>query len=224
MVHYLVGILLRPAGSDELRRLFDDDTQIRGESRLLRSGPPCELSNDEMEELSDRDRTISLVAVDLTSGQYIAHASAHSRTTVARGRRATIELVLTHPQFEGRGVGMCVMIDLLRLVQRRWKARVIELTSEIGRESARGLYGRLGFEQRGSDRFVLPLGDEPWVPPESCQLNVDARNLRGIGSAAALEGEFAQQVADICCGVRGAGLYGHFIAITPIVAYAYKER
>ncbi len=223
MVDFLVGILLQPSASAEVDGLFREDMELRAVDALLRSGPPYELTVSEQSELDDSDRTLTAVAVDLVTGTYIGHASAHSRTTRPRGRHASIEAVLTHPHFEGRGVGLRVMIDLMQHVQERWIVRGFDLVSEVHREGAREMYRRLGFVQRGEDRFILRMGEGLWQPPERYQKGFFTRYLGHLDSAGSLEGNFHQQMGNICCGMPGAG-FAKFSVIRPIAAYSYRTR
>lgn len=162
---YLIGTLNKPGHSRQLRDLFEADMLVNGASALLRGSGPCELSDLELAELSNPQRVITLVAVDLSSGKMIGHVCANLFTTFARGNGAHVDLVVTHPGFLGRGVGKSLMIALLQRVQAQWRVRSVTLTSAADREVARSMYTKLGFEPKGSDRFELMLESECWSPP-----------------------------------------------------------
>lgn len=159
---YLIGALNNPGRSLELQELFLEDMRINGVNALLRSSGPYNLNPLELAELSNPQRVITLVAVDLSSQRMISHVSASRLTSVARGSSAHVDLVVTHPEFLGRGVGKSLMIALLQRVQAQWHTRRVTLTSASDRLVARSMYEKLGFGLKGSDRFELAEGSGLW--------------------------------------------------------------
>lgn len=155
MIPAIVVTEARRGEHDEINRLYLLDMELRGPAALLRSGPPVQLTSWQMEVLYSVDHTVRCVARDLETGTMIGHASAHYTVHGARGSVATVEEVVTHPDFENRGVGRAVMTSLMRYVFEDWRCVRIDLVSEPLRVAARAMYASLGFvQQLHSDRFV----------------------------------------------------------------------
>lgn len=155
MIPAIAVMEARRAEHGEINRLYMLDMERRGPAALLRSGPPVDLTRWQMEVLYHVDHTVRCVARDLESGTMIGHASAHHTVHGARGSVATVEEVVTHPDFDGRGVARAVMTSLMRYVFEEWRCVRIDLVSEPHRVAARAMYASLGFvQQPETDRFV----------------------------------------------------------------------
>lgn len=165
---FLVGILQDPGGSLALRTLLEAEQVVRQEGALLRSGPAVNLTEDEQQTLGDGACVLAIVAVDLYTEKIIGHASVHLITTFAGGAKLHIEDVVTHPDYERRGVGKAVMTVALQEGQQRWRARKATLTSNASRVAARSLYTALGFESYDTT-FTLTFGEGSWRPPGEVQ-------------------------------------------------------
>lgn len=222
---FLVGQLLDPASSDKLRTLFQEDRKDDGTQSLL-SSDPIRLDGFEAGELKDPSRTITMVGVDLLTGAYVGHASIHRMTTVAKGTIGHVELVVTHPAFRGRGIGVKLMIALVQEAQRHWlTVHAVKLTSRVGRETARGMYERLGFTLHGTERFSLELGDELWMPANGATMDAMPEfafdGLGRVSNEQPADIAFAIQRVRFFAGSNGAQ-FGR--VLVPIAVCQYKER
>lgn len=219
---FVVGILLNPGGSVDLGKLLETERIVRREDALLRSGPAVELTEEEQQTLADDACTLAIVAVDLQTRKMIGHASVHRITTVARGAKLHVEDVVTHPDYERRGVGKAVMTVALQEGRRRWRARKATLTSNATRVSARGLYAVLGFELHGTNTFALTFGDGYWRPPEEVQL----RHWSGVdreehGAFWHMGPVMQDAVARICSGTPRRS--ADWTIVQPVGVYKYKD-
>ena len=157
-----------------LRALFDRDRAAGGEDVLLRSGDLYDLDPDEVADLEDGTRTVTILAIDVASGDVIGHVSMHRKTTIARGTTAHVELMVVDPRFRGLGVSRPLLVSAIRRAAKDWNTvRAVTLTSEPQRERARALYTALGFVPRNGNEFKLMLDKYPWRPAGG-EVGVDA--------------------------------------------------
>ena len=219
---FVVGVLQNPAGNREVDELMEIDRLMRREGALLRSSPAVDLISAEQEALNDRNWSLCIVAVDLASGRYIGYMSVHRIVTRGRGTKVEIEEVVTHPEFEGRGVGKATMAVALQEGRGRWGAQKATLTSRANRAAARGLYAVFGFEEQGEGPFVLRFGDGYWRPPKAAH----PRLLSGVGreddgSFWHMGREMRSAVSQICAGTRAS--MAPWTIIEPTGVYKYKD-
>ncbi|CAN5564350.1 GNAT family N-acetyltransferase [soil metagenome] len=59
-------------------------------------------------------------------------------------RRAVVEAMFVHPDYQGRGIGRALM-EAAIAQGREWKCGAVELTSNKVRKEAHAFYGKLGF-------------------------------------------------------------------------------
>ena len=220
---FVVGVLQKPAESREVRELVEIDRLVRREDALLRSGPAVDLGVAEMAGINDPNWCMGIVAVDLQSRRYVGYMSVHRMVTLCRGAKIEIEEVVSHPEFDGRGVGKAVMAVALQESHGRWGARKATLTSRASRVAARGLYAAFGFKQQGEgDQFVLKFDDGHWAPPESARprlwSDVD-REEHGAFWHMGREMQYA--VSQICAGTLAS--MSSWNIIEPIGVYRYKD-
>lgn len=160
---YLLAAALRVTTYPGLFDLFARDRDSGDGDALLRSGNPYVLDRVEINDLEDPMRTITVLAIDLASGDVVGHVSMHRKTTIARGTTAHVELMLVDPRFRGRGIARPLLMSAIRRAARDWRTvRAVTLTSEPQRVRARALYTSLGFEHRSGDDFRLLLDRYPW--------------------------------------------------------------
>lgn len=183
---FLIGTARDPIRNQGLHELLLADSKSDREDKLLRNGPPRQLSREEAIDLRNPRRALSFVAIDLTSGATVCHLSMHRKTTLLEGGSAGVDLVVTHPEFTGKRVALRVMICAILNVQRSWKPlRSVTLTSNERRVAARTMYEKLGFQLRGIDRFILELDPDPnvrWTPPgivPDCIASLDQKVIYG---------------------------------------------
>ncbi len=74
------------------------------------------------------------------------------------GTIGTIESIVAHESFRGRGLGRGIMEDLIRVAKERG-LKQLELTSNKSREAAHGLYKSLGFEIVGTKQKYDEAGN-----------------------------------------------------------------
>lgn len=72
-------------------------------------------------------------------------------------RRAVVEAMFVHPDYQGRGIGGALMQAAVAQ-GREWGCRAVELTSNKVRKEAHGFYGKLGFKAT-HEGFKLELGN-----------------------------------------------------------------
>ncbi len=145
-----------------IEALYDRDRVRRGDGALWCDGAPVKLSGHELRALWNTDTTIRVIAQEVrkTKSVIIGHASLHYRVLPRMGGIATVEDVVTDPDFEGRGVARGVMSSALRFAFDAWFCRCVELVCVPERERARRLYLSLGFVQHtNTDRFTLTALD-----------------------------------------------------------------
>jgi ribosomal protein S18 acetylase RimI-like enzyme len=110
-------------------------------------------------QLSDLDRIVNSSAITLfvaTDNGEIVGSLTLAMFPTPTGRRAWIEDVVVDESSRGAGVGEA-LIGAAISEARRCVARSIDLTSRPDRESANGLYQKLGFVQRETNvyRFLV---------------------------------------------------------------------
>lgn len=219
---FVVGILQDPAGNREVRELMEYERMARKENALLRSGPPVVLSALEWSALNDRNWSMCIAAVDLASGRYVGYMSVHRIVTRGRGTKIEIEEVVTHPEFDGRGVGKAVMAVALQEGRGRWGAQRATLTSRANRTAARGLYSVFGFQEQGEGPFVLRLGDGYWRPPEAARPRLwSGVGREDNGAFWHMGREMQNAVSRICTGTLTS--MAPWTIIEPIGVYKYKN-
>lgn len=171
---FLLGYAYHPITYIGLPQLFERDRDAGGEDILLGSGDLCYLDSDEIADLEDGTRALTVLAIDVVSGDVIGHVSMHRKTTFARGTSAHVELMVVDPRFRGRGISRPLLVSAIRRAARDWRTvRAVTLTSRPKRERARALYAALGFKPRSGDEFKLALGSYPWRP-EDGEVGIDA--------------------------------------------------
>lgn len=202
---FLVG---HHAGSHpEISRLFEVDRAARGADALLRSGPAVPLTKEETATLSDPALSCCCVAASLETRRIIGYVSAHKVVTRARGARAQMEEAVVDPLMCGKGGGKAMMVALMDHMRDVWKVRRAVLTSDPSRETARALYAKLGFVQKGDRCFSLQFPDSGrWMPttcspPRYC-CGVDRRNRRAFWY---MTNDKQRAVSYICSGDETAG-------------------
>lgn len=158
---FMIGRVKHPAALAGLRELFMVDMAARGDGALLRSGAPVRLTGDEVADLQDPSTT-TFIAYDFAADVVIGHVSLHRVTTLPRGRTAEVDMVVTRPGYDRRGIGQAVMEIAIREAQHELKCRGLFLNSNPIRQAARSLYVKLGFTLRSGNRFELSL---PWQRP-----------------------------------------------------------
>jgi ribosomal protein S18 acetylase RimI-like enzyme len=112
-------------------------------------------------EISDLERIIESSCITLfvaTDNSEVVGSLTLAMFPIPTGRRAWIEDVVVDASSRGAGVGEA-LIGAAIDEARRSNARSIDLTSRPGRESANGLYQRLGFVQRETNVFRYSLED-----------------------------------------------------------------
>ncbi len=72
------------------------------------------------------------------------------------GKMGEIEDGVVDEEYRGRGFGREIVEALISLAKEK-KLKRIQLTSNPRRETARALYGKLGFEMRDTNVFVLNI-------------------------------------------------------------------
>ena len=217
---FLVGILQDPAGSQELAELFEADRRERGEGALLRSGPAATLTPRERDALNDQTSTLCFVAIDLATGEYIGYLSAHLVTTRTRGSKVWIEDVVTHPKWEGRGVGKALMVIALLKACKHWRARKAVLTSRSDRFAARDLYCKLGFQQKGEDQFELTFDHlGRWSPPAAAKL----RYWGSPDEGDIISVPMRHAIMRICAGEENHSSWGTWTVVAPLGVIRYKD-
>lgn len=219
---FVAGILRDPAGNREVRELMENERMARKEHALLRSGPPVALSAFEREALNDHNWSLCIAAVDLATGRYIGYTSAHRIVTRGRGTKVEIEEVVSHPEFDGRGVGKAIMAVALQEGRGRWGAQKATLTSRANRIAARGLYSVFGFEEQGEGPFVLKFGNGYWRPPEAARPRLwSGVDREDNGAFWHMGREMRNAVSQICAGSLAS--MAPWTIIEPIGVYKYKD-
>lgn len=219
---FVVGVLRDPANNRDVRELMENERMARKEGALLRSGPPVVLSAPEREALNDQSWNRCIIAVDLASERYVGYMSVHRIVTRGRGTKAEVEEVVTHPEFDGRGVGKAIMAVALREGRVRWGARKATLTSRANRVAARGLYSVFGFEEQGEGPFVLKFGDGYWRPPEGAHPRLwSGVDREEHGAFWHMGREMQNAVSRICAGSLAS--MAPWSIIEPIGVYKYKD-
>lgn len=219
---FVVGILRDPAGNREVRELMENERMARKENALLRSGPPVVLSASEREALNDWNWSLCIAAVDLASGRYAGYMSAHRIVTRGRGTKIEVEEVVSHPEFDGRGVGKAIMTVALQEGRGRWGAQKATLTSRPNRIAARGLYSIFGFEEQGEGLFALQFGAGYWHPPEAARPRLWSGVSREVrGAFWHMGSEMRNAVSQICAGSLES--MSPWTIIEPIGVYKYKD-
>lgn len=219
---FVVGILRDPAGNRDVRELMEYERLARREHALLRSGPPVDLSSAEREAINDQNWSRCIIAVDLVSERYIGYMSVHRIVTRGRGTKVEIEEVVSHPEFDGRGVGKAIMAVALQEGRVRWGAQKATLTSRASRVAARGLYSAFGFEEQGEGPFVLKFGDGYWRPPECARPRLwSGVDREEHGAFWHMGREMQNAVSRICAGSLAS--MAPWTIIEPIGVYKYKD-
>jgi ribosomal protein S18 acetylase RimI-like enzyme len=83
---------------------------------------------------------------------------------IPTGVRAWIEDVVVDEAARGKGVGMALTLEAIRLAQAAG-AKTVDLTSRPSREAAGGLYEKAGFVPRNTRvyRYTLPKSPPPGI-------------------------------------------------------------
>ncbi len=76
--------------------------------------------------------------------------------TAVNGYVGSIENVIVHEAYRGKGFGRKIMRELLDIAKKE-KLKHVSLTSNPDRTAARNLYRSLGFQLWDTGYFVLPL-------------------------------------------------------------------
>jgi ribosomal protein S18 acetylase RimI-like enzyme len=70
------------------------------------------------------------------------------------GRRGYLQRLAVHPDAQGRGLGLLLVVDGLRWL-RRWRADRVMVNTQLANERALALYERVGFRRESSGLSVL---------------------------------------------------------------------
>ena len=92
----------------------------------------------------------------LRDGGKIAGCATLCVFTSPTGRKASIEDVVVHSSFRGRGFGRLLMEHVLQEARREAPLEV-HLTSRPSRVAANALYRSLGFTRRDTNAYVMVL-------------------------------------------------------------------
>lgn len=225
---FLVGFLVgRRAGNHpEISQLFEIDRAACGADALLRSGPAVTLTKEETAALSDPAWSCCCVAASLETRRIIGYVSAHKVVTRARGAKAQMEEAVVSPLMCGKGVGKAMMVALMDHVRDVWKVRRAVLTSDPSRETARALYAKLGFVQKGDQNFSLQFPSSGSWLPSGCNR---PRYCCGVdrepgGAFWHMTDKMRRAVSDICSGDESAGWGSEpWTIINPVGIYYYKD-
>jgi ribosomal protein S18 acetylase RimI-like enzyme len=119
--------------------------------QLSTSAPPLEFAD--LERITSSSAITLFVATD--NGEVVGSLTL-AMFPIPTGLRAWIEDVVVDRSSRGAGVGEALIGAAIKEA-RRSNARSIDLTSRPDRESANGLYQKLGFVQRETNvyRFVV---------------------------------------------------------------------
>jgi ribosomal protein S18 acetylase RimI-like enzyme len=98
---------------------------------------------------------VRLLVARTADGQIVGTATVSAYRTPTR-RRAQIDDVVVDGGARGRGVGLALTVEAIRLA-RELGAEQVELTSAPQREAANRLYQRLGFQHRETNVYRLTL-------------------------------------------------------------------
>lgn len=72
------------------------------------------------------------------------------------GRKASIEDVVVHPHYQGKGLGRA-MVDELIACSHQWGPITLQLTSRPSRQAANALYRKMGFTQKETNFYVMKI-------------------------------------------------------------------
>lgn len=70
------------------------------------------------------------------------------------GRKASIEDVVIHPDYQGKGLGRLLMQEVLSAA-RELSPLTLQLTSRPSRIAANALYRKLGFQQKDTNFYYM---------------------------------------------------------------------
>ena len=113
----------------------------------------CVFSKEQLKAVIDDDNSVLFVASD--GGKIVGCATLcvfHSPT----GSKASIEDVVVHDEYRGRGIGRALMECVLNRA-RSLAPIELHLTSKPARVAANALYQTLGFVRKETNAYMLSL-------------------------------------------------------------------
>ena len=132
---------------------YEDDVYGQMQVLMRALSTRCVFSKEQLKAVIDDDNSVLFVASD--GGKIVGCATLcifHSPT----GSKASIEDVVVHDEYRGRGIGRALMECVLNRA-RSLAPIELHLTSKPARVAANALYQTLGFVRKETNAYMLSL-------------------------------------------------------------------
>lgn len=113
----------------------------------------CQLSYAALKAVTDHPDSHFYV---LRSGERIIACATMCVFVSPTGRKASIEDVIVHPDYQNLGLGRALM-DFILSKAREFAPLTLQLTSRPSRQAANALYRKMGFQSKETNFYVLKI-------------------------------------------------------------------